>query len=163
MKKCKINLIESNDKQKNFYLSPTADLLYKLASRFSNKTLIKKLKSNSEIEIVSLEPGENQWIEVEWNGCQNIINDNKKMIRMNYVKLVKISKLSSGDDSDALISIHLGWMLKEQLSFSNYKKRGMKVTALSKDDEQYNFSELFQSYDEIIKNILSPVEIDNRC
>jgi len=162
MKKCKVRLIDSKSRQKCFYLSPSADLLYSLASKFDNKALIKKLKLNPEIEIVSLNPGEEQWIEIEWNGCQNIKNDDK-IVRMNYVKLVKITKLTSGDDSDALISIHLGWILKDDLSFTTHKKKGVRVTLLSKDDEQYDFSELFQSYDEIIKNILKPSQPNNRC
>ncbi len=162
MKKCKIKLVDSKAKQKRFYLAPTAEMLYSIASKFTNKTLIKKLKSNQDIEIISLDPEQEEWIEAEWNGCQNVLIDDK-LVRMNYVKLIKATKLTSGDDSDALISIHLGWMLKEQLSFTNHKKNGMKVTLLSKDDEQYDFYELFKSYDEIIKTILKPSKTDNQC
>jgi len=155
MKKCKVKLIDEKSKKKYFYLSPTADLLYSLALKFSNKSLIKKMKLNSEIEIISLDPNEEQWIEIEWNGCQNVkIHD--RLVRMNYVKLVKTTKLTSGNDSDTLISIYLGWMLKDDLSFTTHKKNGVKVTLLSKDDEQYDFCELFQSYDEIIKSVLTP-------
>jgi len=73
---------------------------------------------------------------------------------MNYVRLIKVVKLTSGEDSDSSISAHFGWMLGNQLRFGNYKKNGMKVKLLSKEDVQYDFSELFhdnETYEDILK------------
>lgn len=150
MKKCKITL-DPGAKQKRFYLAPNAEMLYLLAATSTNKTIIKNLKSNPDVEAVNLD--QDQWIEAEWNGCQNV-QDDEGLTRMNYVRLIKVVKLTSGDDSDSLISVHFGWILGNHLKFGNYKKNGMKVKLLSMEDDQYDFSELFQdneTYEDIVK------------
>jgi len=144
-------MLDPGAKQKCFYLAPNAEMLYLLSATSTNKTIIKNLKSNSDIEIVNLD--QEQWIEIEWNGCQNIYDD-EGTTRMNYVRLIKIMKLTSSEDSNSLISAHFGWMLGNQLRFGNYKRNGMKVKLLSKEDVQYDFSELFhdnETYEDILK------------
>ena len=158
MKKCKITL-EPRAKQKCFYLAPSAEMLYLVSAVSTKKKWIKNLRSNPDIDMISLD--HDQWIEAEWNGCQNI-RDDFDTVRMNFVRLIKIAKLTSGKDSDALISIHFGWILGNHLKFNNHKNSGMKVTLLSKDDEQYDFSELFQDND-THEDITKKLKIENLC
>lgn len=158
MKKCKVTLA-TKARQKNFYLAPDAETLYILTSTKPIKNHDSILKDHPDIEMVTLNSGE--WLEVEWNGCQNIA-DGKNVIRTNFVRLIKISKLSSGDDSDALISLHFGWLLSDHLRFINHRRNGVRVKVLNKKDEQYNFSDLFQDNQTIedLFNEGKPTEIN---
>jgi hypothetical protein len=141
MKKCKITL-EQGAKKKFFYLAPNAELLYLTAAISTNKTIIKNLRSNPNVEEICLD--QNEWIEAEWNGCQNVTDD-FSTVRMNYVRLVKVSKLTSNQESDdALISVHFGWLLRDHLRFKNYKRNKTNIKMLNESEDQYNFSELFQ-------------------
>jgi len=151
MKKCKITL-EPGAKKKLFYLASSAELLYLVSAISTNKTIIKNLKSNSEIEIITLD--QNECIEVEWNGCQNVTDD-FATTRMNYVRLIKISKSSLNND-DALVSVHFGWMLREHLRFKSYKKNKMSVKLMDFCEDQYDFSELFQdnkTHEDVIREL----------
>lgn len=140
MKKCKITL-EPGAKKKFFYLSPNAELLYLIAAVSTNKTIIKNLKLNPDVEMISLD--QNEWIEAEWNGCQNV-KDDFSTVRMNYVRLIKVSKLNNQKYDDSLVSVHFGWMIGEHLRFKNHKKNKMTVKLLEINEEQYDFSDLFQ-------------------
>jgi len=140
MKKCKITLAP-RAKQKFFYLAPDAEVLYFLSAGLKPKAAHLMLKSCPEIEIVSL--SHDQWIEVEWNGCQNIFEDNDTF-KSNFVRIVKASKLSMSEESDSLVSLHFGWLLGDQLKFVTHKSSGMNVKMLTEEDEQFNFRELFQ-------------------
>jgi hypothetical protein len=159
MKKCKITL-DQGAKKKFFYLAPNAELLYLTAAISTNKTIIKNLKSNPDVEEICLD--QNEWIEAEWNGCQNVTDD-FSTIRMNYVRLVKVSKLTSNQENDdALVSVYFGWMLRDHLRFKNHKKNKLCVKLLESTDEQYDFSELFQD-NETADDIIRNSEVSNSC
>lgn len=140
MKKCKITLAPKA-KQRFFYLAPNASTLYFLAVSSSKKKVRALLKSHPDIDVISLSHG--QWLEVEWAGCQNMY-DGIETVRVNCVRLIRASKLSSSDDRDPMISAHLGWMYMDDLKFTNHRKAGMKVKMLETSDEQFNFAELFE-------------------
>lgn len=158
MKKCKITLAPKA-KQRFFYLALDADVLYFLSSGSSKRSIHTVLKSCPDIEVISLNPGE--WIEAEWNGCQNIYEDNKP-IRMNYVRMIKASKFSPKEESDSLVSLHFGWILGEQIKFIDHRKNGMKTTLLNENDEQFNFKELFQD-NEMIEDLSEKIKLVNLC
>jgi len=159
MKKCKVTP-SSNTKQKFFYLAPDAETLY-MISRCDKKKLIQSLKSHPDVEIISLKP--EQWLEIEWNGCQNIYdNSGRNFVKMNYVRMIKVTKLTSGDDSDSLISVHFGWMLSDQLRFTNYRNGGIRVKMLKPHDDQYNFLDLFHD-NEILDNMMKKDESTMVC
>lgn len=153
MKKCKVTLA-AKAKQRFFYLAPDAETLYVLSNKTNSKNLSAILKKDPIIEKISLEP--EQWLEVEWNGCQNI-HDGVKTVRVNCVRLIKSCKLTTGDDSDSLVSIHFGWILNDHLRFTNYRKNGMRVKMLEKNDEQYNFDDLFQD-NQTIEDMIKELE-----
>ena len=145
MKKCKITLAASA-KQRLFYLAPDAEMLYLLATqtiKSKKKSLNGStiLKSHPDIEIVSLSP--DQWIEAEWNGCQNFHDEGYETIRVNCVRFVKVGRLSLTDEPDSMVSIHFGWMFNDHLRFVNHRRNGMRVKMLENKDKQFNFDELF--------------------
>lgn len=144
MKKCKVTLALTA-KPKLFYLAPDAETLYLLTTKTikeNNKRNIKEtLKFHPDIEIVMLKHGD--WAEIEWSGCQNFHDEGLETLRMNYVKIVRVSKaLPEAPES---ISVHIGWIAGDQLRFTNHRKSGMRVKMLSEKDEQFNFKELFHS------------------
>jgi len=145
MKKCKVTLAPKA-KQRLFYLAPDAETLYLLATRTfkpnkKSQSVSSILKYHPEIEIVSLNPDE--WIEAEWNGCQNFHDEGFDTIRINCVRLVKAGRLSPTDEPDSMVSIHFGWMFNDHLRFVNHRRNGMRVKVLGRKDEQFNFNELF--------------------
>lgn len=148
MKKCKVTLALAA-KPKLFYLAPDAETLYLLTTKTirdnAKRNVKDTLKFHPDIEIVTLKHGD--WAEVEWYGCQNFHDDGVETIRMNYVKIVKVSKAAS--DSPESITVHIGWILSEHLRFVTHRKSGVRVKMLSSKDEQFNFSELFQNSDDI--------------
>ena len=146
MKKCKVTLALAA-KPKLFYLAPDAETLYLLTTK-TIKDNVKRgvketLKFHPDIEIVTLKHGD--WAEIEWNGCQNFHDDGVETIRMNYVKIVRVTKTST--DSPESITVHIGWILAEHLRFVNHRKSGVRVKLLSEKDEQFNFEDLFQGLD----------------
>jgi len=161
MKKCKVTLA-LNAKPKIFYLAPDAETLYLVATRTikdDNKRNIKEiLKFHPDIEIVSLKHGE--WAEVEWNGCQNFHDDGIETIRMNYVKMIKVSKpIPEVPES---VTVHMGWVLADDLRFTNHRKSGIRVKMLSKNDDQFNFQEIFQNVDDV-ENLVHESEVLSSC
>jgi len=150
MKKCKVTLALAA-KPKYFYLAPDAETLYLLTTKTikdnTKRSAKETLKFHPDIEIVTMKHGD--WAEIEWNGCQNFHDNGIETIRANYVKIVKVTKASV--DSPESITIHIGWILCEQLGFVNHRKSGVRVKMLSKNDEEFNFKELFhddENYDD---------------
>ena len=164
MKKCKITLAASA-KQRLFYLAPDAETLYLFAIQMiksKKKSLSGStiLKSHPDIEIVSLSP--DQWIEAEWNGCQNFHDEGYETIRINCVRLVKAGRLSLTDEPDSMVSIHFGWMFNDHLRFVNHRRNGMRVKMLENKDKQFNFDELFPD-NLTLEDMLRQDEILNLC
>lgn len=150
MKKCKVTLAPAA-KQRFFYLSPDVETLYFLAARANKRSLASALKTHPDIEIVSLKPG--QWIEAEWNGCQNV-HDEGETLRLSFVRLIKAANFSP-DEPGTLLSVHFGWMYTDHLRFTSHRKNGMKVKVLVPEEEQFDFSELFQDNETIEDMILN--------
>jgi hypothetical protein len=142
MKKCKVTLA-LNAKPRSFCLAPDAETLYLLSTKTiksNDKNVKLSLQLHPDIEIVTLRYGE--YIEAEWNGCQNFHDEGIETIRTSFVRLVRSSKSASETGPDS-ISVHFGWILSDHLRFTNHRRSGMRVKMLNEHDEQFNFNELF--------------------
>jgi hypothetical protein len=154
MKKCKITLAAGETKTKYFYLFPEANLLHTLAKKTAEKNLNSLLKHHPEVEVISLK--RNQWLEVEWNGC-DVAFINGKYVSTSFFRLAKAAYVSKKMDDSSLLSLHFGWMLSDHLRMVDQEINGIKVATLSEDDEQFDFSELFQD-NETTEDILKDQE-----
>ena len=150
MKKHKITLAEDETKTKYFYLFPESVVLHNLIKKSSRKNLNNLLKTHPEVEVVSLKRG--QWLEVEWNGC-HIEYINNKHVSVEFLRLIKATSYPKRSNDSSLISVHFGWILGEQLQLIDGTKNGIKVQTLEKEDEQFEFAELFQD-NETIEDII---------
>ena len=155
MKKCKVTL-STKSKQRFFYLAPDAETLYFLSLKSDKKNIDSLLMTHPSIEVVPL--GHDEFMEIEWNGCQNIF-DGIRITKMNYVRLVRGVNSSRGD---SIISVHFGWIFGDSLKFVNHRKYGVRVKMLSKKDDQFNFDELFQD-NETIEDMIKKTEILDLC
>ena len=162
MKKCKVT-IALNAGPKHFYLAPDAETLYLLTTKTIEDNKGKKhkelLQFHPDIEVVTLE--HNEYAEIEWAGCQNFHDEGIETIRTNLVRLAKASKLTS-KNSHNCISVHFGWILNDQLRFTNHRKSGVRVKMLEKKDKQMDFNELFQD-EETMEEMMSKAEVISVC
>jgi hypothetical protein len=154
MKKCKVTLAPGETKTKYFYLFPDAALLHRLAQKTTEKNLNNLLKHHPEVEVVSLK--RNQWIEVEWNGC-DIHYESGRCISTSFFRLAKAAHTSKKINEGSLLSLHFGWMLSDHLRMNDQVCNGVKVATMLEDDEQFDFSELFQD-NETSEDILKSAE-----
>jgi hypothetical protein len=143
MKKCRVTLHELETKTKYFYLFPDSTTIHRLYKNAggSTKELKKLLRSHPEAEVITLKKG--QWLEAEWSGC-HIIYEGSKPISTSFFRLIKATNIKKNLHDNSLVSIHFGWMLSEHLRMCDGYHDGTFVTLLSSNDEQYEFSELFQ-------------------
>lgn len=148
MKKCKITLSD-NIKSKSLCLFPDAETLYSIVNAGSKRTLNGLLKSHPESEIITLKRG--QWLEAEWNGCQNFFRGNY-CTKISFVRIAKATSTKKKNEG-SLISVHFGWILNDHLKFSDGINNDLKTKNLNDYDEQFNFSDLFQD-NETIEDIL---------
>ena len=156
MKKCRVTLHELETKTKYFYLFPDSTTIHKLCrvTCGSTKELKKLLKSHPEVEVITLKKG--QWLEVEWGGC-HIFYEGNKPISTSFFRLIKATNIKKNVHDNSLVSIHFGWMLSEHLRMCDGYYSGMFITMLAEDDEQYEFSDLFQD-NETIEDLTKKID-----
>lgn len=155
MKKCKITLSQSGTKAKQFYLFPESSLLHSLILNANKKNLDFLLKSHPEVEIVTLKRG--QWLEVEWNGC-HVHWHNNCPISASFLRIAKASSTSKKKNEPSLISVHFGWILTNHMRLiEGDGYNDIHVSSMSEEDEQFDFSELFQD-NETIEDIVKKYE-----
>jgi hypothetical protein len=150
MKKHKITLSDGETKTKYFYLFPESTILHNLIKKSSRKNLNNLLKTHPEVEVITLK--RNQWFEVEWNGCHIEYIDNQH-VSAAFLRLIKATSSPKKINDGSLISVHFGWMLSDHLRLIDGIKDGIKIQTLSEEDEQFEFSELFQD-NETIEDIM---------
>jgi len=154
MKKCKITIDNLAEKTKQFYLFPEPSILHTLVRKSTPKNLKNLLKNHPLVEVVTLRKG--QWIEAEWNGCENYY-ENNSCVATSFLRLVKATYSAKRVDN-ALLSIHFGWILSDQIRMLDRVHEGIRTELLTKEAEQFDFSELFQD-NETTEDLIKKQEI----
>ena len=153
MKKCKITLEEGGTKSKYFYLFPESSMLHSLVAASTKKNQEALLRNHPEVEIVTLKRG--QWLEAEWNGC-HISYEGGNTTSASFLRLIKAATTAKNKDG-TLLSVHFGWILSDHMRFVEGTRNGIHTTMLEDEDEQFDFSELFQD-NETIEDLVKKQE-----
>lgn len=157
MKKCRVTLPDLDKKTKHLYLLPDSSAVHEICKKSTDgRTLRKLFREHPETEIVTLKKG--QWIEAEWGGC-HISYASRDPISASFFRLIKATSFKKSFEDSSLISIHFGWMLSDHLRMCEGYFNGLIVNMLEKDDEQYEFSELFQD-NETIEDLTKKVDLE---
>lgn len=133
MKKIRIELQPVASGKKTYRLFNSVEALY--ISLCEKDDYVFDIDESFEI---SLE--KNEFIEVEWLGCEPIY-ENCKMITLNYVRIAKAKRLSNGTNS---ISIYVGWIENDSMKFEDtYDKLTTTVRLHNEQDWKLDFRLLF--------------------
>ena len=154
MKKCKIALEENETKAKYFYLFPESSMLHSLVAATTKKNQDSLFRNHPEVEIVTLKRG--QWLEAEWNGCHIFYEKNGRPISASFLRLIKATANPKSKDG-SLLSVHFGWVLTDHMRFVDGTKGGIRTQTLNDQDDQFDFSELFQD-NETIEDLVKKQE-----
>lgn len=94
---------------------------------------------------ITLRPGE--VMEVEWMGCEFILEDKNSMLRVDEVRLAKTIKLPATHAKlTNLVGVHSGWTTNEIFAFTSESQDDIKVLKLSnKAKHKFDIEKLFAS------------------
>lgn len=157
MKKCKITLEGSGARAKFFYLFPESSMLHSLVAASTKKNRDSLLRGHPEVEIVTLKRG--QWLEAEWNGCHISYDGDGRPTSASFLRLIKAA-INPKNAEGTLLSVHFGWILSDDMRFVDGTKDGVCTRTLHDDEEQFDFSELFQD-NETIEDLVKKQEKEN--
>lgn len=134
MKKIKITLNNGSPKETLLlFTSPEAAYAWAIGSP-------KERESFDVGEMVGLDVDRDDFIEVEWYGCEYAY-DGPEHTRLDLVRAVKAHQPQNS--SGLMVSIHSGWTCDSIVPFREFKDDHITISVVSPKDERFNFNELF--------------------
>lgn len=141
MKKVRISLTkDSKSASFKVFNSPESAYVW-----LNDDTLREELGMDSSIgTVIDLKKGE--VMEVEWMGCEYIVEDGIEFFKADFVRIGKTIKSPAFfTGGRTVIGIHEGWVVKE-IPFKSCVENGTKIVRLGKTSKhKFDLSDLFKS------------------